>query len=735
MGKRKEQQSSTNPKRKVSCLPCRLKKVKCDGNKPCQRCQAKDTECQYAKPAPVGRPPKNAVVNKLVLNRNEGPISNLGSSSQCKEFIFEHVSYTKQTNTESFMFGGKEVGLNYYVNEIYNSFFGPDNAASAEIAESATMAGELAKLVNNVKMYDMLQYFTWMTADVVNIVLRRFSRLPLDNYIEPEFTKYSLQLDQSKDFFDDSLKTTVNPLNSLPPQQATRLIEIFFCIHPYSLMFNKTIILQSYWTDSADPLLMTVIYGTTAHISQLLDGKPVALWETSTCRGQRNTFINYAYVILNKSTAEASLSKYQALILLALFEVTFGYSKRGMSLFALGHMMATRIGLFDLSKRTMTEVEEESCLMTFWSAFNCTVRGCIEMDHIPREVLSRFSQGFPPPNIDASTSYQFDKENHNHRLFKSYPYLIESFYSASVISRFSGKLFMFFPEAKANFFRRRPCTIPTSDSSTSTALLQLNHVDVEDALNDILHAFGTFIQQNREQWSYQQQYTIEATYIMYRIHFSFLKLFVLTARPDGIYESRPTSGGHRLGRIPVMIPTTNVDMETEIDLNDIEVVIRMHLVVPMAIQLVTMTTDFLADPANFSHKPEWLPHGVIASSLETSAKILMLKYRRDPWDNQSWYCLESIQTLSNNHRWQTWTSMIIIDKKLSEFFQQYPAPPSGSATHTTSGSSSMSPAAVTPAETDLIGVVNDVEQIHISDQQGDVQLESLIESVLGEYCN
>ncbi|KAI9256455.1 hypothetical protein BDA99DRAFT_516425 [Phascolomyces articulosus] len=685
MGKSKTQQeqSSSSAKRKVSCLPCRLKKVKCDGNKPCQRCQAKDTECHYAKPAPVGRPPKNAVVNKLILARNEAPTRSL-SSSLCKEFIFENVSYTKTTpNNTSYLFSGKDTGLQYYIKDIYSSFFGPENSASNEliVGGQATKSAELLKLVSSVKMYDMLQYFTWMTSDVINIILRRFSRLSLDNYIEPDFTLYSLQIDQSKDFFDDSAtggdaaSATVNPLNSLPPQQAMRFIECFFCIHPYSLMFNKTMILQSYWTDSADPLLMTVIYGTTVYISQLLEGKPVALWETVTSENHRNPFLNYAYVLINKASAEASLSRYQAIILLALFEVTFGFAKRGMSLFALGHMIATRVGLFFKNRPRMSDIEEEACLMTFWSAYNCTMRGCIEMDQVPREVLNKYSRPFPPATLDESSSYQFDQENNNSRMFKSYHYLVESFYCESVISQFSSRLFGYFPESKDNIFRRRPSFIPTA-LSTSTAI-SLAQVDIEEALNNILDSFSVFIEHNRHRWTPQQQYTIEATCVLYKIHFSFLKLFVVAAKLDGIYESRPHSGSRRHGRIPVPIPTTTPDMETPIDLDDIEVVIRMHLVVPMAIDLLEKTHSFLGSPLNYNNQAERLPHGLVASALETSAKILILKYRRDPWDIQSWNHLEAAHTLTTNHRWASWTSMLIIEKQLKEFFQKYPAPPSG----------------------------------------------------------
>lgn len=376
-------------KRKVSCLPCRIKKVKCDGEKPCTRCEARQTACIYQKPGAVGRPPKNAVVNKLVLSRiasnihdnKEGP----NSKTFCREFIFENVSMTPVLAPMRYLHDNTEQGLDFYINTLFSTYFAKNTTLDHFIEErrnenAVVLHSDYASINTKVKIFDLTDYFTWMSSDMASILMKRVSKLKLTYYTDLEFSRTALAYDRTTSFFESpsNQSLVINPLNSLPPQQAVRLIECFFCIHPFSNLLNKTMLLQSYWTDTADPLLLTVVYGTTIFKSQLLDGKPLELWDALN-KKRRNPFLDYAHVLLSKASAETTPSKYQAIVLLALFEVTFGFPKRGMSLFGLSYMLAARLGLFDNSMPAgLSDVEKELLLNTFWAAFETTIRGCVE---------------------------------------------------------------------------------------------------------------------------------------------------------------------------------------------------------------------------------------------------------------------------------------------------------------------------------------------------------------------
>lgn len=358
-------------KRKVSCLPCRTKKVKCDGEKPCQRCLGKKADCIYQRPGAVGRPPKNAVVNKLVLTKNN-------QTTFCREFIFENISISPVLTSSRYLEDSKSIDLSHHLDTIFCNHF--KKAVTIDSKTSIIRQPEYAHVSPKIKVYDMTHYYTWMGADMANILMRRMSRMKLTYYTDLEFSTTALAYDFTAAFFETPVDNSlvINPLNSLPPQQAIRLIECFFCIHPHSCILNKTMLLQSYWTDTTDQLLLSVIYGTTLFKTQMLDGKPLELWDALN-KKKRNPFLDYAYLLLSKYTSEATVSRYQAMVLLALFEVTFGFPRRGITLFHVSNLIAARLGLFDNSMPPgLNEVEKELLLMTFWSAYQCTIRGCIE---------------------------------------------------------------------------------------------------------------------------------------------------------------------------------------------------------------------------------------------------------------------------------------------------------------------------------------------------------------------
>ena len=365
-------------KRKISCVSCRLKKVKCNGERiHVTRCLTHQTKCVYEEPRAVGRPPKNAVVNKLVLSR-----SNNNTVSLAREFILEIISLTPVLAPARYIRDAKEIGLSHYVNTIFTAYFKKassfNQSADPDNMQMVVKKGDYTEFFPKIKIYDLSHYFTWMSAEIANILMRRMSQLKLTYYKDLEYSTMALGYDNTTNFFESQSADNINPLNSLPPHQAIRLIECFFCIHPYSCLLNKTMILQSYWTDTTDPLLLAVIYGTTVFKTQLLDGKPLELCDALNLKN-RNIFLDYAYVLLSKATAEVTPNRYQALVLLALFEVPFGFPKRGSSLFGLSYMMATRLGLFDNTMPPgLNPVEKELLLMTFWAAYECTIRGCIE---------------------------------------------------------------------------------------------------------------------------------------------------------------------------------------------------------------------------------------------------------------------------------------------------------------------------------------------------------------------
>ncbi|KAK4514993.1 UDP-galactose transporter [Mucor velutinosus] len=663
-------------KRKVSCLPCRIKKVKCDGEKPCTRCEARQTACIYQKPGAVGRPPKNAVVNKLVLSRiasnihdnKEGP----NSKTFCREFIFENVTMTPVLAPVRYLHDNTEQGLDFYINTLFSTYFAKNTTLDQFIEErrsenAVVLHPDYASVNTKVKIFDLTDYFTWMSADMASILMKRVSKLKLTYYTDLEFSRTALAYDRTTSFFESpsSVSLTINPLNSLPPQQAVRLIECFFCIHPFSNLLNKTMLLQAYWTDTADPLLLTVVYGTTIFKSQLLDGKPLELWDALN-KKKRNPFLDYAHVLLSKASAETTPSKYQAIVLLALFEVTFGFPKRGMSLFGLSYMLAARLGLFDNSMPAgLSDVEKELLLNTFWAAFETTIRGCVELEQIPRAALAYHEHPYPPPNIKLSKSYQYDVENNNPRLFKWYFYLLETFYIKSVIARVSCKLILQLPHSSDPTLPKAPWQVLSRFRPELFKPYPKLQPNVEERISQVLDEFQQFNDACRKDWSPLQAYTLDLFYLFYRINMYFIRDSV--RNPDG--RNHPFS-------------LYQQHTPTELDLTNVDNVLRVHKAIPESIQLLARTYTHLINPVNYYDQTDFLPRGIIISAVDSAAQVLMYAYRLEASDQLRQHIEKAEAILNIPIIWGDWGTCELLRTVIHNFLDANPVLPEKDKTAT-----------------------------------------------------
>ncbi|CAO3696301.1 unnamed protein product [Rhizopus stolonifer] len=585
---------STMSKRKISCLNCRSKKIKCDGNKPCHRCELKEIECIYKKPGQAGRPPKNAVVNKFVLARP--------SSQFCREFIFENVTMATRYLNDS-----KTIGLAYHLSHLFTTF--------VYQVTSNQLTKKRVRRSANGKVNDLTHYFTWMSSDLSEIMVQRLSKLRLSQYDCTEFLSQIVQADPSSAFFDHSQALVLkNPLNSIPTDQALRLIDCFFIIHPYSMLINKTMLLQAYWTDTADPLLLSVIYGTTLFLSRVLDGNPLDIWDNINL-DKRNPFIEYTHVLLSRASSEVTSSRFQAVVLLAVFEITFGFAKKALSLFALAYMFARKLGLEDnaLPEET-TPIEKELILITFWSIVQCTARGCIELSKLPRSILYYKSFALPPTNTSNSLSYQLDAQNNHIRTLKHYDYLVESFYIQCVISRLVNRILV---------------------------VLELDTVEQEIGL--ALFDFDAFIQQERHTFSDLQLFTFELYYAFYRICLSFLR------------KSKKLGNGSRLPK--------------DLDLTDPSVVRLIYQVMPETVSVVDKILCFLHDHPD--QLPSLLPRSIMVMVMDVVTKILIYHYTLEP-SPLTLQCLETLEViLLQDLVWRDWDSVGFLRPIIRDFLNQH----------------------------------------------------------------
>lgn len=456
--KKNDNNKEKKPPRKISCLPCRTKKAKCDGGIPhCNRCirNSRENKCIYPKPRTFGRPPKNAVFHKNqdTVPPTRSPIATSTSTptndnSICREFIFEN-QYDIKKNTRKLSIqeqqqeqqqliistAKKSPQLMKFAEQILDI----ERIFSLYIARGSALREKLSDFDLNptLKLKTLHQHFTWLTSSMINITIKRSCQfIEMNSHYDPEITLTAFMREEDVNIFffnlsscdsgnNNSSVTTNNgsssngsntnkshnnknynttitntqqqqssPLDSIPTDQAIQLIDYFFQLHPYCILLNKTKVLQGYWNDSIEPLLLCTIYGITIYTcQQALKGKAFVLWTIN-----RNPFLNYAYILLEKfflkrdqyqpHNSPSTLGNYQATVMLGIFETLFGFSKHGMTIISLSYMMASDLGVFsnnqDEKKRAndklskMDPIDRELLINTYWAALRATAYGCIE---------------------------------------------------------------------------------------------------------------------------------------------------------------------------------------------------------------------------------------------------------------------------------------------------------------------------------------------------------------------
>ncbi|KAG0174823.1 hypothetical protein DFQ29_007348 [Apophysomyces sp. BC1021] len=475
---------------------------------------------------------------------------------------------------------------------------------------------------------DPNQHFTWMAPGIVNLLIRRLSQLQLEGFADLEIALQGFVMAETTPYFAHTPLTT-DPLLSLPPEEALRLIDVFFTTQPYSVILNKTLLLQQYWSDTVDPLLLSVVCGTGLYMSQL-GGRLPCFWGAMAA-GCRNPILNHAHVLLQDASAEATLGKYQAVVLLSIFESLFGLPKRGMSLLALSYMLASQLGVLD-NKFQGDPIEQEMVVWTFWSAYVMTIYGCVELGLNNRDALSRHKVPFPPMNIYVSASFGIVQHPN--------PDLVESFYTQVVIAQFSDRIFRHTPRPQHNLFGM---AIPNAAITQSE-----NAVEVQ--IGKITDEFATFVDTNRILWSPIQRYMIETTMLLYKVHFRFLKPAL------------------KLGQAQIFeLPIRYLSYLDELDPAKPEIASRLNEVLPTVLMLMDVLKDFLS---LLRDQPRSLPHGLMEANLETCARLLMLTYQLIP-SVDLLQRLKDLVALSKEGLWCNWGATKIVRCRIQSFLRHH----------------------------------------------------------------
>jgi len=560
------------------------------------------------------------------------------TDANMQQFVYENLSFSGLTDYSKLFTSPYQrdhvsedgTKLSDFISGIFSVYFG--SGLRFDDSEDATPSAALVERGDTIfQLLDLKQHYTWLASEAISYVIAKTSGLKLSNLKVLNLYSHILKEDRSKVFFDrererfftQTIRQT--PLKSLTPQQALQLIEVLFTVHPWApFILNRTQILQQYFTESGDPLLLSVMFGVSKYFAkQMSEGN---ITSAAVRRGDTNEFLNYAHSILEETSAKPTLPKLQAVVLLSYFEITYGQAKKGTTLTALSYIMLSKLSGNGVNFKAaniagLGSLQRELLRNAWWCIYTNTVCGTIEFGQVPREAITPRDVPFPHVGSHISESYQLDKSTGNTSMFISYSHIYESFYVAAVVCDTLAKIWLVLPEPDRNMFRTVPNLRQLANCPPT-----VKRPSVNEQILDILGDFEAFITAQLKHLSEQQIYQLQTTKDILFIHTHFLKE-ELDNREAMCYVSAVRSLYLNMDdyEIVTRIPSYSEPGENSPQLDRATIPDAvMDIVVPQAMEMIEKTAKFLdsreGKPELLQRAPAWL----VLGALETSSVVLML---------------------------------------------------------------------------------------------------------------
>lgn len=293
-----------------------------------------------------------------------------------------------------------------------------------------------------------------------------------------------------------------------------------------------------------------------------------------------------------------------------------------------------------------------------------------------RDSLTCHNQPFPPVSVHNSASFQFDLANNNIHSYPSQSYLFEAYHTEIVIIHFTTRIFACIPKPQYNMFGY-PTQTEIYEAETFSNMVYSIKDQVHAKIQLVLNNFDEFIQDQSPNWSPLQLYAIESVYQLYSIHLKFIKTKLTFS--TRLFESPIRYLDQDNTWLTFNVDNTESTPEdtilSELDLADPAVVAQLTSVFPLVLTLIEKMELFLQSPKNYHENTATLPFGLMASILETAARLFILKYQLEPENREVMQKqIQSVYALSKHDIWkQHFTTAKVIQKRLKNYLKSMPS--------------------------------------------------------------
>ncbi|KAJ9318731.1 transcriptional regulator family: Fungal Specific TF [Paecilomyces variotii] len=308
-----------------------------------------------------------------------------------------------------------------------------------------------------------------LTQDLVETLVTKFGGLGCQPFFAEEgrFFTAGMAQDCTPAMFPPE-PTGPNPLSEYDSHRTTQLIDVWFAMHPLSVMISKTLFLRAYRSNTHDEILLATM---------LADAHFASGDDTSRARGER--LFDWASTRLRARTVQqADLSTAQALMLLGWHHTCLGKVRRAICYIGYAGRVTTKLknrlletpqkGLSRINGIDVGEVEEEMIGNIWWMTFSLTLWSFIQMDMPFSDLLPATTLSvFPPMDETWSVLIKLDKAADNLSTLRQQSATIREVWLLSHITSTAGHLYAIYPRSQ------EAMTVPQSVSWQATLVQRL----------------------------------------------------------------------------------------------------------------------------------------------------------------------------------------------------------------------------------------------------------------------
>ncbi|KAF2763238.1 hypothetical protein EJ05DRAFT_472152 [Pseudovirgaria hyperparasitica] len=408
-----------------SCHFCRRRKIKCSGQSKgiCTACKERGIDCIYDLESAKGRP-RGSSSNK---HASKGSISGRSSHSE------ERGSAPPRSSEDSSE--GHRLPPEFYRRETGNFVTSGTIGEALEFlylgaftdvpgiernAFQASLNNFVRKLEPSPEgfihslgfrtdhppaaiSYDDL--FAFMSQELVGLLSSRFGHLGTCLNEDPRAGFYvnGVARDRSQRMFGNNITFDTNPITEIDDQVRMQLIEVWFSVHPLSMLLSKTLFLQTCKNNEYDEALLAVILADAQHFHNA--GQYTDL--------EGRLFKHADNCVRSRSVDTCDIPTSQALMLLGWHEMCTRNTKRASCLIGYSGQISskiqaqmsdgTRVAGSRVNGIDVDAVETELVRNLHWLSFSTTLWAYMEMGEPFATVLQR---GLPPdfPSVDETQS-------------------------------------------------------------------------------------------------------------------------------------------------------------------------------------------------------------------------------------------------------------------------------------------------------------------------------------------